>query len=43
MQSYKGQNIMLYNLLEESKSTTRSYNFKDKTQGLSKVIDKANA
>ena len=43
MQSYKGQNTILYNLLEKSKSTTKGYNLKDQTQGLGKVINKANA
>jgi len=43
MQSYKGQNTTLYNLLKESKGTTRGYNLRDKTQGLSKAVDKANA
>jgi len=43
MQSYKRQNTTSYDLLEESKGTTRGYNPKDETQSLGRAMDKANA
>jgi len=46
LQSYKGQNtvtLLLYDLLEESKGVARSYNPRDLTQVLGRVVYKANA
>ena len=43
IQSYKGQNTALYNLLKKRRSTTKGYNPRDETQSLGKAVDRANA
>jgi hypothetical protein len=44
MQSYKGQDITLYNLPKESKGIASSFNLnpRDWTQVVGKAVDKAN-